>query len=107
MTETPRPTDDTAALRAAVESFAARLDRIEAQAAQPSALGSAQDRLTGAWEALRGSAKGPEDGQPGPDRKGLLWLALMICASLLALILAVELAEEIVEGLWHFGHWID
>ncbi|MCU0905901.1 MAG: hypothetical protein MUF73_00330 [Rhodobacteraceae bacterium] len=106
MTDTPGTGDDTAALRAAIEGLAARLDRIEAQAARPSALAIAQDRLTGAVQALRGDpapAAAPGTARPG----GLLWPALTVCAVLVALILGVELVEEVLDGLWHVGRWID
>lgn len=107
MTDTPRPTDDTAALCEAITALTARLDRIEAQAAQPSAISSAQARLSGAWEALRGSPQEPGPAVARPQRRGLLWPVLTVCAVLLALILTVELAEEVLDGLWHLGRWID
>jgi hypothetical protein len=103
MTETPRPTEDTAALREAIAALAMRLDRIEAQAAQPSVLASAEARLSGAWNALRG---GPQAAAP-TGRPSLLWPILTVCAVLLALILAVELVDEVLDGLWHLGRWID
>lgn len=107
MTDTPLPSDEITALREAMASLSERLDRIEAQGARPSALDSAQARLTGAWEALRGAAREPEGRAPVQQRRGLLWPALTICAVLLTLILAVELAEEVFDGLWHLSRWID
>ena len=107
MTDTPRPSDDITALREAIAALTKRLNRIEAQGAHPSALDGAQARLTGAWDALRGSARDPEGAAPIQHRKGLLWPVLTICAVLLALILAAELAEEVFDGLWHLGRWID
>ena len=107
MTDTPRPTDDTTALREAIAALTARLDRIEAQAAQPSAISGAQARLSGAWEALRGNPQEPGPAVARPQRRGLLWPILTICAVLLALILAVELADEVFDGLWHLGRWDD
>jgi hypothetical protein len=102
MTETSRPGDDIAALREAIATLSARLDRVETQAAQPSTLDSAQARLTGAWDALRGGGK--ERASPSTGR---LWTVLTVCAVLFALILAVELADEVFDGLWHLGHWLD
>ncbi|GAA0306236.1 hypothetical protein [Rhodovulum strictum] len=107
MSDTPRPSDDTTALREAIAALTERLDRIEAQAARPSALDGAQARLTGAWVALRGTSHDPEGAAPTRQSRGLLWPVLMICAVLLALILAVELAEEVFDGLWQLGRWID
>ncbi len=107
MTDTPRQADDATDLREAIAALTARLDRIEAQGARPSALDGAQARLTGAWDALRGTAREPESAAPPQQRRGLLWPVLTICAVLLALILAVELAEEVFDGLWHLGRWID
>lgn len=107
MTDTPRPTDDTAALREAIAALTQRLDQIEADAMRPSALDGAQARLTGAWGALSGTSREPAGAAPTQQRRGLLWPVLTICAVLLALILAVELAEEVLDGLWHLGRWID
>ncbi|SNT41452.1 hypothetical protein SAMN05421763_11610 [[Luteovulum] sphaeroides subsp. megalophilum] len=107
MTDTPHPADDTATLRESIAALTARLDQIEAQAARPSALDGAQARLTGAWDALRGTSRDPEGAAPTRQSRGLLWPVLTICAVLLALILAVELAEEVFDGLWHVGRWID
>lgn len=107
MTDTPSPSDDTTALREAIAALTERLDRIEAQGARPSALDGAQARLTGAWDALRGTSRDPEGAAPTRQSRGLLWPVLTICAVLLALILAVELAEEVFDGLWHVGRWID
>jgi hypothetical protein len=107
MTDTPHPADDTATLRESIAALTARLDQIEAQAARPSTLDGAQARLTGAWDALRGTSRDPEGAAPTRQSRGLLWPVLMICAVLLALILAVELAEEVFDGLWQLGRWID
>jgi hypothetical protein len=107
MTETPRTGDDPAALRDAIEALTARLDRIEAQAAQPSAFDTAQERLTGAWDALRNGNARRSDGTLSTERGSLLWTVLTVCAVLLALILAIELVDEIFDGLWHLGRWID
>lgn len=107
MTDTPRQADDATDLREAIAALTERLDRIEAHATRPSALDGAQARLTGAWDALRGSSREPESAAPTKQRRGLLWPVLTICAVLLALILAVELAEEVFDGLWHLGRWID
>ena len=107
MTDSPHPADDTATLREAIAGLTARLDQIEAQAARQSTLDGAQARLSGAWDVLRGTSRQPEGAAPTPQRKGLLWPALTICAVLLALILAVELVEEALDGLWHLGRWLD
>lgn len=107
MTDNSQPTDDTPDLRDAIAALTLRLDRIEAQGAQPSALGNAQARLSSAWGALRGSPQDPADATPISPRGNLLWSVLTVCAVLLALILAVELAEEVFDGLWHLGRWID
>ena len=107
MTDTPRPSDDTTALREAIAALTERLDRIEARAARPSALDGAQARLTDAWDALRGTSRDPEGAALTRQSRGLLWRVLTMCAVLLALILAVELAEEVFDGLWHLGRWID
>lgn len=111
MTDTSLPTDDTPAdtttLRDAVTALTARLDRIEAQAAQPSLLDNAQTRLTGAWDALRGGPAEPVGTVPTSKRRGLLWPVLTVCAVLLALILAVELTEEVFDGFRHLGRWIN
>lgn len=107
MTDTPRQADEATDLREAIAVLTERLDRIEAHATRPSALDGAQARLTGAWDALRGTAREPEGAAPTQQRRSLLWPVLTICAVLLALILAVELAEEVFDGLWHLGRWFD
>lgn len=106
MTDTPCPPDITS-LHEAVAALTKRLDRIEAQGAQPSTLEGAQARLTAAWDAVRGKSRAPEGAAPFRHPKGLLWPILTICAVLLALICAVELAEEIFDGLGHLGRWSD
>lgn len=60
ITGTPR----TAALREPIDALAGWLDRIEAQATQPSALDSAQARLTGSWDALLDSGRIRQRPQP-------------------------------------------
>lgn len=107
MTDSPHPSDDTPTLREAIAALTARLDRIEAQAARPSAPDGAQARLTGAWNALRGKSEEAEGAAPTQQRTRLLWSVLTICAVLLALILAVELAEKAFDPNWHRGRWID
>lgn len=107
MTDNARPTDDTADLRDAIAALTLRLERIEAQEAQPSALDNAQARLSSAWGALRGSPQDPADAVPTSPRGKLLWSVVTVCAVLLALILAVELTEEVFDGLWHLGRWTD
>ena len=102
MTDVSRPGDDIAALRESIATLTARLDRIETQPPQPSTLDSAEARLTGAWDALRGNGK-----DPASPSTGRLWTVLTVCAILVALILAVELADEVFDGLWHLGHWLD
>lgn len=106
MTEAPRPDDEVAALRAAVERLTARLDRIEAQGAPSTPTATVQARVADAWDALRGRPQ-TGDALAGKPRSGLLWTAVTVCAVLLALILAIELAEEVFDGLWHLGRWHD
>jgi hypothetical protein len=107
MTDSSRATNDTADLREAITALTLRLDRIEAQGAQPSALDSAQARLTGAWDALRGGVQGPAMAAPASPRRNLLWSVLTVFAVLIALILAVDLVEEVFDGSWSLGRWID
>lgn len=111
MTDLPRQNDDPATLRAAIDSLAARIDRIEARAApsahdgrQDGAADSARDRLSGAWHALRG---GDASGPATAGRRGMLVPLLTICAAFLALILAVELADGLGDALGHIGRWLD
>ena len=111
MTETPAngsPAGDTdlSDLREAIAQMQARLDRIEAQAATPSPVMQAQARLGSAWEALRGGPTEPPVAT-GSGGRGMMWTALTICAVLVALILGVELVEEVFDSLWHLGRWID
>jgi hypothetical protein len=94
-------------LHEAIATLTKRLDRIEAQGAQPSTLEGAQARLTAAWDAARGKSRAPEGAAPFRHPKGLFWPILTICAVLLALICAVELAEELFDGLGHLGRWSD
>lgn len=108
MTDTPRQTDDAADLREAIAALTERLDRIEARATQPSAFDSAQARLTEAWDALRGKRQEQQgraalESQP----RGIFWAVLTVCAILVALLLAVELFEEVFDGLWHVARWFD
>lgn len=117
MTDTPasRPTDELADLKAAVDAIAARLDRVEAQAPRPGSGASPDRRLAAAWAALRGrpDAPTPPDAtasdavaaDAGPGR--FFWQAVTLCLALLALILAVELVDDLFDGLWHIGRWID
>lgn len=106
MTDTPRPEDEIAALRTAIDGLNARLDRIEAHAATNTTATTVQTRLADAWDALRGRPQTGDAPAAGP-RSGLLWTVLTVCAVLLALILAIELAEEVLDGLWNLGRWHD
>jgi hypothetical protein len=106
MTDTSRPSDN-GALRGAIDALTARLDRIEAQAFKHSAVTTAEARRSGAWLGLRGSPHEPRCQIGLPQRRGLLWPFLTVCAVLLALILAVKLVDEVFDSLWHLGRRID
>jgi hypothetical protein len=108
-----RTPDEMAALRAAIDRLEARLDRLEARGQAPGALSVMQDRARAAWLALRGRAPhAPDDpgaaAPPGQRAGGWkpLHTMLMIAAGLLALVLAVELVEELFHGLRRFLRWI-
>jgi hypothetical protein len=105
MTDSDKPADDTA-LRESIAALTARLDRIEARLAQPSAFERLQARIAAAWAALRGGGPAPDEAGQSRQDRGLLMPVLTICAVLLALILAVELAEEIFDGLRHLARRI-
>jgi hypothetical protein len=90
MKDTPSA-EDLGNLREAITTLSARLDRVEAQVAQPASLGSVNDRLSAAWAALRG---GSSDHAPIQNSSSLLRVGLTLAALVLALLLAVELVDE-------------
>lgn len=108
---------ELAALRSAVEGLARRLDAIEGRLGQTGSwqhrfddrLHSLRQRGAAAWAALRGAspdAAAPPAVTPAAPLAatagaGLLGTLLAVGLGLIVLLLAVELVEEIFEGLRH------
>lgn len=115
MQDHPRPETptDTAALLAAIDRLSARLDRLEHQPPHDPLMTTARTRLAAAWAALRGTDPGdapaPTGTRAGAVATGTspLGLVLTVAAGLLAVWLAVEVVDELFDGLWHLWRWID